>query len=275
MLRVLSLFAGVGGFDLGLERTGGFKTVAFCEILPERREHLARHWPDVPCYDDIRSLTADRLLADGIAVDVICGGFPCQDISSSGTGRGLEGERSGLWYEYARLIGELRPSFVIVENVAALLHRGIDHVLGALAKIGYDAEWQGLRATFAGLHQLRDRVWLVAYPESVGPQAVFAQPCILQAAQRYHSRFAGGCGPINATYAQGDIWPVEPGLVRVADGIPDRVHRIHGLGNAVVPQIPELIGNAILAAITPFASQHPAGDTGLSAMTVSIEGIVT
>jgi DNA (cytosine-5)-methyltransferase 1 len=92
--RVLSLFAGIGGFDLGLERTGGFKTVAFCEIDPFCRRVLAKHWPGVPCYDDVRQLTGERLAADGIAVDVICGGFPCQDISIVGKRAGLEGEHS-------------------------------------------------------------------------------------------------------------------------------------------------------------------------------------
>src|SRR5690554_7851105 len=116
-LKVLDLFSGIGGFSLGLERTGGFETVAFCEIEPFPRRVLAKHWPEVPCYDDVRELTAARLAADGISVDVICGGFPCQDISSSGAKAGLEGKRSGLWIEYCRLIGELRPAYTVVENV--------------------------------------------------------------------------------------------------------------------------------------------------------------
>src|SRR5580765_4840776 len=102
------------------------RTVAFCEANRHARAVLAKHWPDVPCYDDVRTLTADRLRADGIVADVICGGFPCQDISSAGTGAGIEGSRSGLWSEYARLIGELRPRYVLVENVAVLLSRGLD-----------------------------------------------------------------------------------------------------------------------------------------------------
>ena len=105
-LRVLDLFSGIGGFSLGLERTGGFETVAFCEIEPFPRRVLAKHWPEVPQYDDVRTLTAARLAADGIAVDVITGGFPCQDISLAGKGAGLAGSRSGLWSEIARLSGE-------------------------------------------------------------------------------------------------------------------------------------------------------------------------
>src|SRR5512139_2412547 len=114
-LRVLDLFSGIGGFSLGLERAG-MRTVAFCEIDPFCRRVLAKHWPDVPCYDDVRTVTADRLRTDGIGpIDAICGGFPCQDISLAGKGAGLDGKRSGLWFEYARIIGELRPRYVIVE----------------------------------------------------------------------------------------------------------------------------------------------------------------
>src|SRR5215207_7570391 len=136
MLRVLDLFSGIGGFSLGLERTGGFRTVALCEIDPFCRRVLKKHWPGVPCYHDVRELTAERLAADGIGVDVICGGFPCQDISVAGKRAGLDGERSGLWSEIARLSCELRPQFLIVENVSALLGDGLERLLGDLAEIG-------------------------------------------------------------------------------------------------------------------------------------------
>jgi DNA (cytosine-5)-methyltransferase 1 len=163
-VKVLDIFSGIGGFSLGLEATGGFETTAFCEIDPFCRRVLARHWPEVPCYADIRLLTAERLKADGIAVDAICGGFPCQDISCAGTRTGIDGDRSGLWAECARLVGEIRPRIVIVENVAALLVRGIDRALGDLAALGYDAEWHCIPASALGAPHYRDRIWIVAWP---------------------------------------------------------------------------------------------------------------
>ena len=172
-LRVLDLFAGIGGFSLGLERAGGFETVAFCEIEPFPRKVLAKHWPKVPQYEDVRELTGDRLAADGIAVDVITGGFPCQDISTAGKQAGIsDGTRSGLWSEIARLVGEIRPRYVIVENVAALLsgpseQRGgwFGRVLGDLAALRYDAEWHCIPASAVGAHHRRDRIWIVAYSD--------------------------------------------------------------------------------------------------------------
>ena len=144
-MNVLDLFSGIGGLALGLKRAG-MRSVAFCEAEPYCRRVLERHWPGVPVYDDVRTLTADRLKADGVSVNAIAGGFPCQDISYAGFGAGLAGERSGLFFEYARLIGELGPDLAIVENVSALLVRGIDRVLGDLATCGYDAEWECLPA---------------------------------------------------------------------------------------------------------------------------------
>lgn len=120
-LQLLDLFSGLGGFSLGLERSGGFETVAFCEIEEFPRRILAKHWPEVPCYHDVTKLTADALQRDGIAVDVISAGFPCQDLSVAGKRAGIEGERSGLWSEVVRLSGELRPKLIFLENVSALL----------------------------------------------------------------------------------------------------------------------------------------------------------
>ena len=231
-LRVLDLFSGIGGFSLGLERTGGFETVAFCEIDPFCRKVLANHWPEVPIYEDVRTLTADTLARDGIAVDVITGGFPCQDISILGKRAGLAGERSGLWSEISRLVCDIRPRFVLLENSPSLCVRGLDEICGDLASIGYDAEWEGIPAAAVGAPHLRAREWILAYPSE------FGQRCTDE------TIFTGW-----HTIEFGDWWSSEPRVDRVADGIPEQVDRHAALGNAVVPQIPELIGNAILASL--------------------------
>lgn len=167
-LRLLDLFSGIGGFSLGLERSGAFETVAFCEVDPFCRAVLAQRWPGVRIYDDVRLLTGDTLAGDGIAVDAICGGFPCQDLSFAGRRAGLEGARSGLWSEYARLIGEIRPRFVVVENVPGLLSLGMGAVLGDLAALGYDAVWDCVPASAVGAPHRRDRVWIVAHANGQG-----------------------------------------------------------------------------------------------------------
>ena len=318
MLQTLDLFAGIGGFALGLERTGGFKTVAFCEIEPYPRAVLAKHWPGVKQYDDVRTLTGTQLEADGIAVDVITGGFPCQDISAAGKQAGIdETTRSGLWSEIARLVGEIRPRYVIVENVSALLsgpseRRGgwFGRVLGDLAEIGYDAEWHCIQAADVGAPHLRDRIWIVAHPQHPDPDSERShretvnkfgevEPFDQQVSN------AGSLGPLLADaevlrrdgvelhgkhtkkdeeqsgrsgssinvsnpnsqgpqgwavvqdkqparsgwgrhFGRDGWWPPEPNVGRVAHGVPKRVDRLKALGNAVVPKIPEMIGQAIL-----------------------------
>jgi DNA (cytosine-5)-methyltransferase 1 len=266
-MKVLDLFSGIGGFSLGLERAG-MQTVAFCEIDPYCRRVLAKHWPEVPIYDDVRKLSIGRLAADGIDADVICGGFPCQDISVAGKGKGIEGERSGLWSEFARLIGELRPRYAIVENVSNLLGRGLDRVLGDLASLGYDAEWHCIPAAAAGAPHNRDRIWIVAYPDSrrpaqyarrerhIGVGPFLGSKTLADANTSNEQRGSGalqmGWGRFAREATQdGDArraeWSPEPGVGRVAHGVSNRVDRLGGLGNAVVPQIPEMIGRAILA----------------------------
>ena len=157
-MRVLDLFAGIGGFSLGLERAG-FSTVAFCEINPFARKVLAKHWPDVPCHDDVETFD----FQEGCA-DVITAGFPCQDISLAGAGAGLAGSRSGLYRHVIRALRLVRPKFAILENVAALLGRGLGTVLGDLAEVGYDAEWHCIPASAVGAPHRRDRIWIVAHP---------------------------------------------------------------------------------------------------------------
>src|SRR3990167_4759872 len=227
MLSVLDLFSGIGGFSLGLERTGGFKTVAFCEIDPFCRRVLAKRWPGVHIFSDVRTLTGRDVRAD-----VVCGGFPCQDISVAGKGAGIEGEHSGLWREFARVIGEVRPRYVIVENVSALLGRGLGRVLGDLAEIGFDAEWHCIPASAIGAAHVRDRVWIIAYSK-----------------RDQWNKGSGETGAmVTATSHQfgGYSWGAPtPRISRASDGIPDRLDRLKSLGNAVVPQIPEIIGRAI------------------------------
>jgi DNA (cytosine-5)-methyltransferase 1 len=248
-LKVLDLFSGIGGFSIGLERTGGFETVAFCEIEEFPRRVLAKHWPKVPCYHDVKQLTANTLARDGIAVDVITGGFPCQDLSVAGKQIGIEGPRSGLWRELVRLIGEIRPSFAVLENVTGLLNRGLDVVLGALAQIGYDAEWHCIRACRFGLPHIRDRIWIIAYPAGqrwagvlrdifqFGIEPPKEGAAIALDTQNFFD--AGQCGRQGLG---------EPPFFRGNDGVSNRVDRLKSIGNAVVPQIPELIGRAILDA---------------------------
>ena len=241
MLRVLDLFSGIGGFSLGLERTGGFKTVAFCEIEPYCRAVLRKHWPDVPCFEDVRKLTA----ADVGTIDVICGGFPCQDISSAGKRSGIAGEQSGLWKQYGRLIGELRPRFALVENTSDLRARGFGVVLGDLAAIGYDAEWHCIPAFAIGAPiKSRDRIWILAVPNENRRNRTWLStekwPLVADPAGNFRMR--------ENSRRAGAWWKCEPDMARVAHGVPSQLDRIAALGNAVVPQIPEIIGRAILDA---------------------------
>lgn len=163
-MRIGSLFAGIGGLELGLERglaVAGVEshTVFQVEMDPFCQRVLERHWPYAQRFSDVCTVDARTLPA----VDILCGGFPCQDVSVAGKGVGLAGERSGLWREFLRLIRDLRPCIVVVENVAALLARGLGTVLGDLASCGYDAEWDCIPAASVGAPHRRDRLFIVAY----------------------------------------------------------------------------------------------------------------
>jgi len=258
MITFGSLFAGIGGLDLGLERAG-----MVCKWQVEIDDYstrvLTKHWPDVPKYRDVRCVGADSLSP----VDLMCGGFPCQDISNAGQRAGITGERSGLWSEYARIIRELRPRYVLVENVSALLVRGLSTVLGDMAAIGYDAEWQCIPAAAVGAPHRRDRIYIVAYAEE---QPERARLCADESAEQRRRRPSDSSralpdadGPRLAfrqgsTGTQGtrttlnrcDWWATEPGMGRVAHGVPRRMDRLRGLGNAVVPQVAEFIGRLIV-----------------------------
>ena len=166
MYKVLDLFSGIGGFSLGLESTGGFETIAFCEVEKYPLEILNKHWPNVPVYNDIKELTYERLKEDNLIPDVITGGFPCQDISCAGKGKGIKAERSGLWSEMFRLIRDVRPTWAIIENVSTLRSKGLTLVLQNLSSIGYYAEWHCIPASAIGANHQRDRIWIVAHPYS-------------------------------------------------------------------------------------------------------------
>ena len=327
-LKHLDLFSGIGGFALAA-RWVGWETVGFCEIEPYCQKVLAKHWPGVPIYDDVKTLMADAksqqrwdesenpangtgwqsgsksgsgctYATDGKTtvgpVDIITGGFPCQDISTAGKGAGIEGTRSGLWVELARIIGEIRPRYAVLENVAALLGRGMERVAGDLAEIGYDAEWHCIPAAAVGAPHRRDRIWIIAYPntgqrlgttgqvqagrdstdgrlsnlantDERGRQAGSReQPSTAlsrsshrddpercsgdvadaddergnrrPAEQRQKIRFA-------ESWQECSQWISEPNVGRVANGIPKRVDRLRGLGNAIVPQVAQVIFEAI------------------------------
>lgn len=254
-MNVLDLFSGIGGFSLGLERAG-MRTIAFCETDPYCVSVLRSHWPNVPVFGDVSDLRADEGFAD-----VICGGFPCQDISVAGRGAGLDGERSGLWREYRRLIDEIKPSWVIIENVSVLRARGLETILGELAAIGYDAEWHCIPASALGAHHERDRIWIVAYPQR---ELVWQQPRRWSGTHGQGSALAainGEARPV--AYADGQptqrlaiswrqfrTWDAEPDVGRVVHGLPYELVRdeLHALGNAIVPQIAYVIGREIVRA---------------------------
>lgn len=249
-LTVGSLFSGIGGIDLGLERTG--HTVAWqVERDPFCRKVLAKHWPHVPCYEDIHDVGAHNLAP----VDLIAGGFPCQDISYAGKGAGIHGARSGLWWEYARVIRELEPRYVLVENVAALLVRGMGDVLGTLASLGYDATWDCIPAGAFGAPYARDRVFVLAFKSNSIDDcasrecAGFWQAPITSRDNRPILSAERGEGAYSRwrSRSTGTWWETsdEPGLCRVANGVPNRLGQLRGYGNAVVPQVAEWIGRRL------------------------------
>jgi DNA (cytosine-5)-methyltransferase 1 len=239
---------------LGFERTGKIQTIWQVEIDAYCRRVLAKHWPTVQRFADIReccghsaensrwryhSEFCDKKYRLPYA-DILCGGFPCQDISNAGKRAGIGGERSGLWSEYARIIRELRPRYVVVENVAALLARqhgqsGMERVLGDLAACGYDAEWDCIPAGAFGAHFLRDRVIIIAYRPESGfsrSQGSRPRPTRTWSEQQFERLLRDHLEHAIPAGRNG----------RISDGVPARVDRLRGLGNAIVPQIAEYIG---------------------------------
>jgi len=230
-----SLFAGIGGIDLGFERAG-LQCKWQVEIDDYARRVLAKHWPDVHRHDDVRTWPNEH----AESVDIIVGGFPCQDISYAGKGAGLAGERSGLFYEVARIVSEMGPRFVVLENVAALLTRGMGDVLGTLASLGYHAEWHCIPSGYFGTHFRRDRVFIVASRSFArrlrreGFRSRSRRTWSEQQFARLVEREVSVCVPAGS-------------MQRVSDGVPRRVDRLRGLGNAVVPQVAEWIGRQLVA----------------------------
>ena len=238
-----SLFAGIGGFDLGFERAG-----MVCKWQVEIDDYatrvLEKHWPNVPRWRDVRTFPP----RGDWAVDVICGGFPCQDISYAGKGEGLDGDRSGLFYEAMRVIRTLGPRVVVLENVAALFTRGFDQVLGSLADCGFDAEWSIIPASSVGAPHRRERVFIVANTNSKRRTSDSIQAQV-DAEGLCQPEAWRGNGP-NVQQLSGvhgvrsRLFPPS-GVCRMDDGLPQNVDRLRGLGNAVVPQVAEWIGRRV------------------------------
>jgi DNA (cytosine-5)-methyltransferase 1 len=237
-----SLFSGIGGFELGAQMAG-IETLWNCEIEPYNRKVLAKHFPDSKQYEDITTLSNPE------PVTIISGGFPCQDISIAGNRKGIQGERSGLWKQYARIIREIRPSYIIAENSPALISSGFEHVLCDLSSLGYDAEWQCLSATQFGAPHRRERIYVIAYSREMGRKgnrvfnsasfsSWFKNPDIRS--QDWSGFIQGHSGAFysawNGGYQEGNF---KSWLHRVDDGLSKRLYtnRVASLGNAVIPKI--------------------------------------
>ncbi len=258
-MNVLSLFAGIGGLDLGLERAG-MTVVGQVEIDPYCQRVLAKHWPEVPRHDDVRTAVQWWLGESRPAVDVVAGGFPCQPFSTAGLRKGVADNRWG-WPWFWDIIRALRPDVVIVENVAALLRDrdAFGRVLADLAASGYDAEWDCIPAASVGAPHLRDRVFVVAHTQRIGRPAGrddAGQAEVAESLDRCAPLADADSAPPLALAATGKPWPParkrgwwasEPDVGRVAHGVPGRVDRLRGLGNAVVPQVAEHIGRLVMA----------------------------
>ena len=269
-MRFVSLFAGIGGFDLGLERAG-MTCVGQVEIDPYCTRVLEKHWPTVPRISDIHDFQGNEFGE----YDLLCGGYPCQPFSHAGK-RGGETDERHLWPEVARIIRATLPRWVLLENVPGHLSLGFDTVLGELAESGYDAEWDCIPASSVGAPHRRDRVWIVAYPTSEGrgqhryrseaaserqsipfpnrgsrsamahPEGEHSDVGKLRERNRSRSTTEPRNRHTETRRRKSDWWASEPNVGRVAHGVPSRVDRLRALGNAVVPQIVEAIGGRIM-----------------------------
>lgn len=254
MLNGLDLFSGIGG--IGFALNPWVRTVAYCEQDRYAQAVLLSRMSSgdidrAPIWDDVRTLRGDQLPR----VDIIFGGFPCQDLSVAGAGAGLAGERSGLFYEVARLVRECQPTYVFLENVPAIRTRGGERVVKELASLGYDCRWTTLSAAEVGAPHKRDRWWLLAADTkrinlrlesgwsggTCGAEAAQlglngqARPLADGDGEGLEVGLQGNARQLKTSFG-GSWWEFEPDVGRVAHGIPQRVDRIRGLGNSVVPQ---------------------------------------
>lgn len=236
-LRLGSLFSGIGGLDLGLEMSLGCRPIFFCEQDPFCRAVLSSRTQSPHLFDDVRELGVSTPLP---AIDVLCGGFPCQDVSLAGKNAGLAGARSGLWFEMLRVINITRPSYVVIENVSALLNRGLGTVLQGLHDHGYAAEWQVIEALSVGALHLRARVFIVAYPNTNDTPTIFHPNCLsMEYIFKEHRSRVWGKEPsgVSRTVTRDEMLPRQ------------RRARLKALGNAVVRQAAEVVGMAIAESI--------------------------
>lgn len=240
-MEVLDLFSGIGGFALGMERAG-HRTVQFVEVDPSCQNVLNKNFPNVPIHSDISTFKPNR------HYDIITGGFPCQDISVAGGLKGLSGNRSGLWYEYLRIINEVKPSYVVIENSPNLRSYGLQDVLKGLWESGYDAEWYCLEAGQFGAPHVRERLFIVAYPIGTRGERLVTDGDLESIRQRRvcSSKDLQGVfkEPFYRNIWLGDSWP-EPLLRRENDGLYRRVDRLKQIGNSVYPPIVQFIGECI------------------------------
>ena len=278
MLKILDLFSGLGGFSLGLERTGCFKTTAFCDNNKYSRLLLQKHWKGVKIYNDVREINKEQLESDGIQFpDIITGGFPCQPFSVAGKQKGTSDDRH-LWPEMFRIIKEFTPRWIIGENVKGLtnIEKGMvfESVCTDLEGEGYEVRAFNIPAAGVGAPHRRERIWIVASLEdsrrSLRSWSKFGEKDENEIRKRYadqHQR-PGSTSESNVADAstgrrasqEGEIqtrgngtehqgwWSTEPNVGRVANGVSGRVYRLRALGNSIVPQIATEIGHAIIKA---------------------------
>ena len=240
VVKFLSLFTGIGGFDLGLERAG-LQCVGQVEIDPALHTVLEAHWPNVIRRFDVCDIDGTEFPT----FDLLPAGYPCQPFSDSGNRKGSNDKRH-LWPEVHRIIRNIRPAFVLLENVPGHLRLGFGDVLGDLAKSGYDAEWDCIPAAAIGAPHRRDRVFIVAYPYGKSKSVLHRSSSEKRGNTITPARPMDTLDSYCRTLGQ-QQWGTEPGVARVVDGVPRQVdRRIIALGNAVVPQVAEWIGTRIL-----------------------------